>query len=104
MTEPSLMVEPALTATGVSAVVAASAAWIVKTLLGRELSRLDDRLAMTEQAYRAQEQKSAQHQTELGHIKELIGLIRFDSQRAQADRLEELKRLHERIDVLVERH
>lgn len=98
------MPEPTLaTSSGVAAIVSGLGAWLLKTLIGRELERVDKRLSEHSQIIRDLQSATVATASELSHIRDSLTLLRGDAQRSHSERMDEMQRLHDRIDMLLER-
>lgn len=98
------MPEPTIaTSTGAAAFVSGIAAWLLKTLIGRELERVDKRLTEHNAVIKELQHATVATASELGHIRDSLVMLRGDAQRSHSERMDEMQRLHDRIDMLLER-
>lgn len=98
------MAEPTLTEAGVVAAgVSAFVGWLMKFFVSREVSRVDDTLKGHNERLRQVEASTSQSEVMLDGLRHAIARLEGTNDAQHRERMDELRRVHERIDQVFDR-
>ena len=88
---------------GLAAIISAVVGWLLRTLIGREVARMDKALEGHDSRLRIVEQTTEQAKGMLAGLQDNVSNLRMENSEYHRERMEEIRRVHGRLDELLGR-